>query len=69
MGVTIREKTKDSGVWYVYVNHRGMRKAKQCGPKKLAEKVKEVMEANLKLGRPLMGEEEKPPPPNLEPIL
>jgi len=65
MGVTVREKIKDSGVWYVYVNHRGMRKAKQCGSQKLANKVKEVMEANLKLGRPLMGEDEKPPAPTL----
>ena len=49
----------------MFVNHRGRRKAKQCGPKKLANKVAEIMEANLKLGRPLLGEEEKPPAPTL----
>jgi len=65
MGVTVREKIKDSGEWWVFVNHRGLRKAKKCGSEKLASKVKEVMEANLKLGRPLMGEEEKPPAPTL----
>ena len=65
MGVIVREKVKGSGEWWVFVNHKGMRPAKKCGPKKLAEKVKEVMEANLKLGRPLMGEADKPPVPTL----
>jgi len=65
MGVRVREKIKDSGVYWVFVNHRGMRKAKQCGPKKLAHKVAEIMEANLKLGRPLLGEADKPPAPTL----
>ena len=47
-------------------DHRGLRKAKKCGPKKLAKKVAEIMEANLKLGRPLFGKEEKPPLPTLK---
>ncbi|MDA2934961.1 site-specific integrase, partial [Acidobacteria bacterium AH-259-D05] len=65
MGVKVREKIKGSNVWWVFVDHRGLRKAKQCGSKKLANKVAEIMEANLKLGRPLLGEEEKPPVPTL----
>jgi len=65
MGVIVREKVKGSGEWWVFVNHKGMRPAKKCGTKKLANQVKEVMEANLKLGRPLMGEEDKPPVPTL----
>ncbi len=65
MGVKVRERPKGSGVWWVFVDQRGMRKAKKCGPKKLAKQVKEIMEANLKLGRPMMGEEEKPPVPTL----
>jgi integrase len=63
MGVTIREKAKDLDVWWVFVNHRDLRQAKKCGSQKLAKKVMEVMEANLKLGRPLLGE--KPPVPTL----
>jgi len=65
MGVKVRERPKDSGQWWVFVNHRGLRKAKKCGPKKLANKVAEIMEANLKLGRPLLGEKDKPPVPTL----
>ena len=65
MAVKVRERPKDSGVWWVFVDQRGLRKAKKCGPKKLANKVAEIMEANLKLGRPLMGEDEKPPAPTL----
>jgi len=65
MGVKVRERPKSSGVWWVFVDQRGMRKAKKCGPKKLANQVAEIMEANLKLGRPLLGEEEKPPLPTL----
>ena len=65
MGVKVRERPKGSGVWWVFVDQRGLRKAKKCGPKKLANKVAEIMEANLKLGRPLSGEEEKPPLPTL----
>jgi len=65
MAVKVRERPKDSGVWWVFVDQRGLRKAKKCGPKKLANRVAEIMEANLKLGRPLLGEEEKPPLPTL----
>jgi len=66
MGVTIREKIKDSGEWWVFVNHRGMRRTKKCGPKELAQKVAGIMTANLTLGRPLMGREERPPTPTLK---
>ncbi len=66
MGVKVRERPKDSGTWWVFVDQRGLRKAKKCGPKKLANKVAEIMEANLKLGRPLFGEEEKLPLPTLK---
>ena len=43
-----------------------MRRTKKCGPKALAEKVAGIMRANLTLGRPLMGKEEKPPTPTLK---
>jgi len=60
MGVRIREKIQGSGIYWVFVNHKGWRKAKKCGSKKLANKVRDVIEANIKLGNPPMGEEEKP---------
>jgi len=60
MGVRVREKIQGSNVWWVFINHKGWRKAKKCGPKKLADKVRDVIEANIKLGNPPMGEEEKP---------
>jgi len=34
MGVKVREKDPGSGVYYVYISHRGQRKAKRIGDKK-----------------------------------
>ena len=65
MGVKVREKITGSGVWWVFVNHNGLRRSKKAGTEKLANKVKEVMEAKLKLGQPLFAEKEKPPLPTL----
>jgi len=65
MGVKVREKIKGSGVWWVFVNHNGTRRSKKVGTERLAEKVKEVMEARLKLGQPLFAEKERPPLPTL----
>jgi hypothetical protein len=65
MGVKVRERPSGSKSWWVFVDHRGLRKAKKCGTRKLANKVAEIMEANLKLGRPLLGAEEAPPTPTL----
>ena len=51
MGVSIREKPKGSGEWWVFVNHRGTRKAKKIGKdKKLAREVAQKIEAKLILG-------------------
>ncbi len=48
MGVVLRKK---DGVWYVFVNHMGRRKAKRIGTdRKAAEQVKRVLEAKLALG-------------------
>ena len=45
MGVIVREDKKGSGVWYIYINHQGKRKAMMVGPKraalKLADEIKE----------------------------
>jgi integrase len=50
MGVKVREKDPGSGVYYVYISHRGQRKAKQIGDRKLAKKVAKQIEAKLVLG-------------------
>jgi len=66
MGVKVRQRPKGSGIWWVFIDHHGLRKAKKCGSQKLANKVAEIMKSNLTLGRPLLGEEEKPPLPTLK---
>jgi len=59
MGVKVREKEKDSGIWWVFINNKGRRSSRQVGTKKAAEKVKEHIEARLKLGQWLPEETEK----------
>src|SRR5262245_6141527 len=39
MGVKVREKPKGSGVFYVFVNHRGQRKARRVGDRRAANAV------------------------------
>ena len=39
MGVKVREKITGSGVWWVFVNHKGMRKSKKVGTEKLANEI------------------------------
>jgi integrase len=48
MGVKVRQK---DGKWYVFINHKGKRKAKCIGAsKRAAEEVKRKLEAKLTLG-------------------
>ncbi|MBN1547394.1 MAG: site-specific integrase [Syntrophaceae bacterium] len=61
MGVKIREKIKGSGKWWIFIDHQGRRKAKYVGSKKAAEKVKEIIEAKLKLGQSVEEESRKNP--------
>ena len=49
MGVKVREKPKNSGVWWVFINHQGRRKAKKIGNKRAAEAVAKQIEAKLAL--------------------
>jgi integrase len=65
MGVTIREKIKGSGEWWVFINHKGRRKSKQVGSKKAAEKVQEIIAARLKLGQPIEDEHKKQEAPKV----
>ncbi|UCE05171.1 MAG: site-specific integrase [bacterium] len=51
MGVKVREQPKGSGTWYVFINHKGSRKAKRIGKdKKLASETARKIEAQLILG-------------------
>ena len=50
MGVKVREKPPGSGVWWIFVNHRGKRKSKRIGAEKTAREVAAKIEARLVLG-------------------
>ena len=51
MGVKVRERPKDSGIWWVFIDHQGKRKAKKVGKdKRLANEIAKKLEAKLVLG-------------------
>ena len=51
MGVKVREKPKNSGNWWIFIDHRGRRKAKKIGrDKRVALEVAKKIEARLVLG-------------------
>jgi integrase len=56
MGVKVREKIKGSGDYWIFINHRRVRKARHIGSKKLADKAKAIFEARLKLGQSIEDE-------------
>ena len=41
MGVKIKERPKDSGIFWLYIDHKGKRKAKKVGSEKAAIEAKE----------------------------
>ena len=49
MGVTVRERPKGSGIYWVNINHKGNRKSKKIGNKKLAEEAAKKINAKLAL--------------------
>ena len=50
MGIKIRERPKNSGIWWVFIDHQGMRKAKKIGSdKSRALEVAKKIEAKLTL--------------------
>lgn len=62
MGVRVREKVKGSGVWWVFINHNGRRKAKKIGDKALAQRVAKQIEARLVLKQfDIEGDENRSP--------
>jgi integrase len=50
MGVKVREKVKNSGEWWVFINHKGKRRSKKIGDKRAANAVKRKVEARLAKG-------------------
>ena len=63
MGARVREKPPGSGEYWVFINHRGRRKAVKVGSFKTAKKVAEQITARIKLGQPIA--EEKPSLPTI----
>ena len=52
MGVKVREKVKGSGEWWIFIDHKGKRKAKKVGnDKRLAREAAKKIEAKLVLGQ------------------
>ena len=63
MGVKVREKVKGSGEWWMFINHRGKRKAKKIGnDRTLAREVAKKVQAKLTLGEMDLDKEEKQAP-------
>ena len=59
MGVKVREKTKGSGEWYIFIDYKNKRKAKKIGKdKKLAHEAANKIAAKLTLGQLDILEEE-----------
>ncbi|UCF03507.1 MAG: site-specific integrase [Deltaproteobacteria bacterium] len=50
MAVTVREKIKGTGEWWIFINHKGKRRSKKIGSKKAANQVKREVEARLARG-------------------
>jgi integrase len=50
MGVRVREKPKGSGEWYIFISHKGKRRAKKVGrDEKIARRLAEKVKAKLVL--------------------
>jgi len=50
MAVTVREKVKDSGEWWVFINHQGRRRSKKIGDKRTANAVARKVRERLAAG-------------------
>lgn len=50
MGVKVREKPTGSGVYWVFISHKGYRKSRRVGDRKVAEMAARQIEARLTLG-------------------
>jgi integrase len=50
MSATVREKTKGSGVWWVFIRHNGFRKSKKIGDQAKAEQLATIINGRLAAG-------------------
>ena len=50
MGVKVREKPRGSGVCWIFISHKGYRKSRRVGDRKVAEMAARQIEARLTLG-------------------
>ena len=51
MGVSVREKSKDSNEWWIFIRHAGERAAQKIGDKDTAEQVKAEILKEIRTGR------------------
>src|SRR5262249_40427744 len=58
MGVKVRERVKGSGVFWIFIDHNGRRKAKKVGSEIAARAVAKKIEARLVLGESFLPEKE-----------
>lgn len=63
MGVSVREKVKGSGIWWIFVAHRGLRTSKLVGTRKAAREVATEIEREIAAERFNIH----PPAPNIVP--
>jgi len=47
MGVSVREKKKGSGIYWIFIRHKGIRKSQLVGPKDKAEKIADIIRGEL----------------------
>ncbi len=66
MGVTVREKIKDSGEWWVFIAHQGRRTSRKVGGEAAAKDAASKIQARLTLGKGALPEKAKLPTPTLE---
>jgi len=67
MGVTIREKNKDSGEWWVFIAHQGRRTSRKVGDRTAAREAARKIQARLTLGKGAFPDvKTKPPAPTLQ---
>ncbi len=50
MGVAVREKVKGSGIWWVFINHKGKRKSLRVGEKRQTQGMAKMIHARLLIG-------------------
>jgi hypothetical protein len=47
MGVRVREKPKGSGIYWIFINHKGRRKSKKIGDEKTANEVAKKIKSEV----------------------